>query len=209
MEKETMKMVNRGFQLGVSLLILSASAGTAMAQALPPGSPLPMQAHSVHLVDGTQTTIGDLAGSEGTVFIFWSNQCRWVGKYEERVLALQAEYAGKGINFVLVNANDPDAFPQEAAAVGQAKNYPMPYVTDAGSQFAQGVGASRTPHVFAFDGTKTLVYVGTIDDSPGDPGNAQKTYLRDVLEALAQGGSVEVPGTKAFGCMIKFQTAGG
>ncbi len=165
-----------------------------------------MQDHSVQLVDGTQTTIGALTGTAGTVFLFWSNQCPWVDKYEERVLALHDQFAGQGIHFVLVNANDPNAFPQEAAAVGQAKNYPMPYVMDAGSQFAQALGAYRTPHVFAFDSTKTLVYTGAIDDSPGDPDNVQKTYLKDGAETLAQGGAIDPPSTKAFGCRIKFQT---
>ncbi len=122
------------------------------------------------------------------------------------MLALHNDFAGLDIAFVLVNANDPNAFPQEAAAVGQAKNYPMPYVMDAGSQFAQALGAFRTPHVFAFDSAKTLVYSGAIDDSPGDPGNVQKTYLKDGAETLAQGGVIDLPSTKAFGCRIKFQT---
>jgi hypothetical protein len=76
---------------------------------------------------------------------------------------------------------------------------------DAGSQFANALGASRTPHVFVFDANKALVYVGTIDDSPGDPGNVQKTYLKDALNELVAGSSIAVPKTKAFGCTIKFQ----
>jgi len=181
----------------------------ATAQELPPGSSLPMQDHTVELVDGTPTTIGGLAGTSGTVFLFWSNQCPWVSKYEDRVVALHDTFAGQGINLVLVNANDSDAFPQEAASVGQEKNYPMPYIMDAGSQFAVALGASRTPHVFAFDGDNTLIYAGTIDDSPGDPANVQHSYLQTVMDVLAQGESVDVPPTKAFGCMIKFQHAGG
>ena len=201
-----MRMVYRFFSVNALLLVLSVSVATAQPQELPPGSPLPMQDHSVQLVDGTQTTIGALTGSAGTVFLFWSNQCPWVDKYEERVLALHGQFGGQGVNFVLVNANDPNAFPQEAAAVGQAKNYPMPYVMDAGSQFAQGLGAFRTPHVFAFDSTKTLVYSGAIDDSPGDPGNVQKKYLERQAGTLAAGGTLDLPSTKAFGCRIKFQT---
>lgn len=201
-----MRIVYRLLSVNALLLVLSVSVAQAQPQELPLGSSLPMQDHGVQLVDGTQTTLGALTGSAGTVYLFWSNQCPWVDKYEERVLALHSEFSGQGINFVLVNANDPEAFPQEAASQGLVKNYPMPYVMDAGSQFAQALGAFRTPHVFAFDGSNTLVFTGAIDDSPGDPANVQKTYLKDVVVLLANGQTPEVTPTKAFGCRIKFQT---
>ena len=201
-----MRMVYRFFSVNALLLVLSVSLATAQPQELPLGSILPMQDHTVQLVDGTPTTIGALTGSAGTIFLFWSNHCVWVDKYEERVLALHGQFGEQGVNFVLVNANDPNAFPQEAAAVGQAKNYPMPYMMDAGSQLAQALGAFRTPQVFAFDSSKTLVYTGAIDDTPSDPDNVEKTYLKDGAEILAQGGAIDLPSTKAFGCRIKFQT---
>ncbi len=190
---------------GALLLALSAPLATAQEQELPLASPLPMQDATVQLVGGTTATIGSLAGAKGTVFLFWSNQCTWIDKYTDRVLALYKAYSGQGVNFVLVNANDASAFPQEAASVGQAKNYPMPYVIDAGSQFARTLGASRTPHAYVFSADKTLRYVGTIDNSPGDPANVQKTYLEDALKTLTQGGDIAEPKTKAFGCTIKFQ----
>lgn len=195
----------RSLSLGALLLMLSVSLAVAQPQELPLGTTLPMQDHAVQHVDGTQTTIGGLTGVSGTVFIFWSNNCRWSDSYEPRVLALHQVAAQHNIAFVLVNANDPEAFPQEAASVGLQKGYPMAYVMDAGSQFAQAVGAFRTPHVFAFDAAKTLVYTGTIDDSPGDPENVQKTYLQDVIQHMAQGTNPDVTPTKAFGCRIKFQ----
>ncbi len=195
----------RSLSLGALLLLVSVSLAVAQPQALPLGTSLLMQDHAVQHVDGSQTTIGALTGDRGTVFIFWSNNCRWTDSYEERVLALHNDFAEQGIAFVLVNANDPEAFPQEAASVGQGKNYPMAYVIDAGSQFAQAVGAFRTPHVFAFNGEETLVFTGAIDDSPGDPDNVEKTYLRDVVEMLANDENPAVAPTKAFGCRIKFQ----
>jgi hypothetical protein len=191
----------------LALLCFGLSVATVQAQEqeLPLGTAMPMQGQSVQNVNGTSATLGSLAGASGTVFLFWSNQCPWVDKSKDRVTALHSEFSGQGINFVLVNSNDAAAFPQEAASVGQEQGYPMSYVMDAGSQFANALGASRTPHVFVFDANKALVYVGTIDDSPGDPGNVQKTYLKDALNELVAGSSIAVPKTKAFGCTIKFQ----
>ncbi len=204
-----MYRIYRSLRLGALLLLLSSTVAMAQPQELPLGSPLPMTDLAITHVDGSQTTIGALTGGNGTIFIFWSNNCRWIDSYEERVMALHGQASAGGVNLVLINANDPESFPQEAASVGQGKNYPMPYVMDSGSQFAQAVGAFRTPHVFGFDGSNTLVYTGTIDDSPGDPGNVEKTYLQDVIVALAGGTNPDVTPPKAFGCRIKFQNAGG
>jgi hypothetical protein len=80
----------------------------------------------------------------------------------------------------------------------------MTYVVDGGAAFAKALGASRTPHAFVFDSNNALIYVGTIDDSPGDPGNVKKTYLSDALTAMVGGSAIGVPKTEAFGCTIKF-----
>ncbi|HMB90407.1 MAG TPA: redoxin family protein [Rhodothermales bacterium] len=190
----------------VLLLCMGLAVSTAQAQEqeLPLGTALPMQGQSVQNMNGSSTTIGALTGSAGTVFLFWSNQCLWIDKLKDRVMALHNQFSGQGVNFVLVNANNATAFPQEAASVGQEQGYPMTYVVDSGAAFAKALGASRTPHAFVFDSNHALVYIGTIDDSPGDPGNVKKTYLGDALTAMVGGNAIGVPQTEAFGCTIKF-----
>lgn len=195
----------RLIMLAAVLALAGLGADQARAQELPLGSTLPQADRALPRVEGGEASLGSLAGSRGTAILFWSNQCPWVDKYEARVLALVEAFQEQGINFVLVNANDPAAFPQEAAAEGAKKNYPTTYLMDPGSELARALGAERTPHVYLFDANDALVYVGAIDDSPGDPGNVQQNYLRDALDALVQGSAVAVPKTKAFGCMIKFR----
>lgn len=195
--------------LSALVVLLLVSTGGAAAQELPLGSSLPMADQTLTSPDGSPVVLADVLGSAGTVLIFWSNQCPWVDKYEDRIGALADQYGGAGFAFLAVNANDPQAFPKESAPesrkpaqqLGQAFSYLM----DTGSALAKALGASRTPHVFVFDADRTLVYTGTIDDSPGDPGNVQKTYLKDVLDALQAGQEVAVAKTKAFGCTIKLQ----
>lgn len=189
-------------------LLLFAPA-FALAQEANIGSTLPLASRSMQAADGSSLTLGSLKGDQGTVVIFWSNTCPWVSKAEDRVLSLANTYAGRGFGFVLVNANDPVAFPDESGEANQQRatsaNYGMPYVTDAGSELAVALGASRTPHIYVFDGSDALVYVGALDDSPGDPSNVTKTYLADALDAVIAGSPVPVAQTKAFGCTIKFQ----
>lgn len=177
---------------------------------IPLGSALPMADAALADVQGGQARLSDLTGDQGTVVVFWSNQCPWVEKYEGRFKTIVNDFAGRGFAFTIVNSNDASAYPKESAEASarrfESAGYPaaLTYLADPESQLARAFGAERTPHVYVFDENETLVYVGTIDDSPGDPGNVKAEYLRDALTAIAGGGNVAVPKTKAFGCTIKF-----
>lgn len=200
-------LASRSVLLGLALAL--ALTGAALAQPAtaqpapaPLGTALPADAQLTRVADGQAVPLGDLTGTTATVVVFWSNQCLWVDKYAGRLDALAGDFAGAA--FVLANANDASAFPKESL---EASREAAPgfgtYVRDDGAALAQRLGATRTPHVFVFDASGTLVYTGSIDDSPGDPGNVSQTYLRDALAALAAGAEVPVGQTKAFGCMLK------
>lgn len=185
----------------------------AFGQELPLGSKLPMPNQSMPDAVGAQGNLEGVKGEAGTVVIFWSNQCPWVDRYEERVKELAGEYEAKGFGFALINANDPAAFPQEAPEENQrrarSRGYEMSYFADEGSQLARAFGAERTPQVYVFDQSNNLVYAGSIDDSPSDPRSVQETYLKNALDAVLAGENVEPAQTKAFGCTIKLQEATG
>jgi thiol-disulfide isomerase/thioredoxin len=186
------------------LLLFGVGGAAAQSQEIPLGTTMPMADQALPQASGSQASLSGLAGSAGTVVLFWSNQCPWTDKYEGRMEALYDEYNPQGISFVLVNSNDASAFPQESAQSSAEQGHPMPYLMDKSSALANAFGASRAPHVFVFDADQSLVYVGTIDDSPGDPGNVQNTYLADALAALVGGEAIPVAKTKAFGCTIKY-----
>ncbi len=188
-------------------ILLLTNSLLAQEAEIPLGSPIPGQ--DVALVDpaGKQVALSSLRGKASTTVLFWSNKCPWTAKYEERVLQLVVDLSGPDNSFVLVNSNDGAAFPDESAAAvakyAQQKKLPVPYVTDPKSSLASLFGATRAPHVYVFDANATLVYVGAIDDSPGDPGGVTKQYLRDAITALTSGTRIASPQTKAFGCMIR------
>lgn len=190
-------------------MLASLLVAPAAAQELPLGSALPAADGSFANVQGGQTSLGALTGDQGTVVVFWSNQCPWVERYQGRLATLAQEFGSRGFSFVLVNSNDASAYPQEAAAAGaerfRSAGFPgaVAYLSDPTSQLAGAFGAERTPHVYVFDGNQALVYVGTIDDSPGDPSSVSGEFLRDALSSVAGGSNIAVPRTKAFGCTIK------
>ena len=174
---------------------------------------LPSPDRSMPDATGAQGNLAGVKGEAGTVVIFWSNQCPWVDRYEERVAELAGEYAAEGFGFALVNTNDPAAFPQESPEESgrraKSRSYGMSYFTDEGSELARALGAERTPQAYVFDRNDALVYTGAIDDSPSDARGVQEAYLQDALDATLAGERVETPETKAFGCTIKLQEATG
>jgi AhpC/TSA family len=160
----------------------------------------------VDAVSGTQADVSSTFGVSGTVLVFWGNQCVWSHRYEDRLKQAMRQAAQSGLPVVLVNANDPEAFPRENAEESRLVARRMGvehYFLDADGSLARAVGAHRIPHVFLFDGEKRLVYAGAIDDSPGDAALTQKNYLLDALAALRAGVAPDPAETQPFGCRIK------
>lgn len=178
-------------------------------QPLAPGASLPtVDAPLQRVEDGTTVRLQALTGSTATVILFWSNRCPWIDRYEERVQQLVSAFRDRGVRFVRVNANDASEWPNESLASSRARadrqGYAMSYLRDPRAALARALGATRTPHAFVFDAEGTLVYVGGIDDSPGDPNRVQTPHLRNVLDALVNGTSPAVSQTRAFGCTLKY-----
>ena len=184
-----------------SLLVMMVTASLSLPlkaqnDEAPLGTMLP-DLPVTHIQGGT-TNLHALAGSRGTVLVFWSNACSWTEQYEDRVL--DAAKSATGVSVILINANDTSSFPLEAQT---GKQYSVPYVRDTQADVARALGAMRTPHVFAFDAGRKLVYVGGIDDAPADPAAVRAAWLASVVSELSSGASVTSKSTKAFGCRIK------
>lgn len=124
--------------------------------------------------------------------------------------ALISAYANKGFGFILVNSNDPIAYPEDNLDAmkeqAQAGSYTVPYVVDNGSAFAKALGAKRTPHSFVFDSNNVLQYIGAIDDSPSNASKVKDSFLSLALDAIIAGGDISVKESKSFGCKIKMQS---
>ncbi len=198
--------------LAFVLGLTAASGARGQLLDLPVGARLPQADHPLTALDGTSTTLKDVAGKTGTVLVFWSNECPWARKYRDRLEALAGTYTPRGIRFVLINANDPVAYPREAASesIGQApgKKQGIVYLYDTGGILARALGAQRTPQVFVFNAEAILAYAGAPNDSPGAPEKARRDYLDDALAALLAGEAAPLKRTKAFGCRIKFAPNG-
>jgi len=160
-------------------------------------------------VDGQSYSPQSFRDAKVLAVIFWCNHCPYVRAWEDRVIALQREYAGRDVRFVLINSNDPAKYPEDSFEKMQErarlKAYPFPYLFDATQEVARSYGATRTPEIFLFDAARRLRYHGAPDDNFEDPQAVRQTYFRDALEAMLADRAPAVAETPPRGCTIKWR----
>lgn len=182
---------------------VTAQAQTALAVG---GAASSVNRPLMDAVSGDRADVVSTFAPGGALVIFWGNQCVWSQRYEERLQQAIRQGRQDGLSILLVNANDPQAFPKEdqseSAQVGRRLGVDR-YFLDPDGSLARAMGAQRIPHVFLFDRQQRLAYAGAIDDSPGDAALVQERYLINALQALRGGQAPDPAETQPFGCRIK------
>ncbi len=171
------------------------------------GDPAP--AFSLPGTDGRTHALDGLSDKPVLVVVFSCNHCPYVQAYEDRLVAIQRDYAQRGVQLIAINSNDDvnypeDSFEQMVTRAG-AKGFNFLYLRDASQAVARAYGATHTPHLFVFDRARALRYTGKIDDNWQDPKAVTRRYLRDVLDALLAGRAPAEAQTHAIGCTIKWK----
>jgi thiol-disulfide isomerase/thioredoxin len=180
------------------------------------GAPAP--AFSLPGVDGKIYTLDNFKSGKILVIIFTADHCPTAQAYEDRILQLYQDFHSKGVEFVLVAPNNPqavcleeigysdlgDSF-EEMKIRAKDKKFPMPYLYDGDKQeTAIAYGPTTTPHVFIFDNQRKLRYCGRIDEMESPYLKATQHDTRNAIVALLEGKPVPVEKTKTFGCSIKW-----
>lgn len=159
--------------------------------------------------DGRQHGVDDYAQARALVVIFSCNHCPYVRAWEDRMIAIQRDYAPRGVQFLVISSNDPEQYPEDSfermKERAQQKGYNFPYLYDATQEVARAYGAERTPEVFVFDQQRRLCYHGAIDDHHEDPQKVRQHYLREALDAVLEGRQPPVTNTAPVGCTIKWR----
>jgi len=151
--------------------------------------------------DGKEHSLNSLKGKNGTVLIFIATKCPVSNAYNERMEKLAQDYKARGVNVVGINSNvtEPAAEVKSHAA---EKHLTFTILKDDGNKIADRLGATRTPEVYALDGSGKLVYHGRIDNSQRLEG-VSANDLRNALDEMLAGKPVTKTGGAAFGCTIK------
>jgi peroxiredoxin len=194
----------------LSLAVLAMVASTALAgqyntavsvdEKAPAFSGIPATTKS-----GEDTTIslGDIK-EDVVVLVFLANHCPVVQAYEDRIIDFTNDYKGKGVKVVgvAVSSMEQDSLPKIKTYMKEkGSNYV--YGHDASQAVGRAYGATKTPQFFVLDKDRVIRYMGAMDDSQADS-KVKKTYLRDAVDAVLKGESVEVKETRAVGCGVSY-----
>jgi peroxiredoxin len=155
--------------------------------------------------DGRSYSLGDFAAARLVVVVIAANHCPISAAYDARLVALDKEYAGRGVQIVAISCSALEQDGLEAMRErGQRSGFKFPCLHDAGQAVGRAYGATATPEVFVLDGERRFAYQGAIDDQWNDPDAVQHAYLRDALAALLAGRTPEPAETRPVGCPIDY-----
>ncbi len=157
------------------------------------------------LAGDAQRLSGLLRGKRGVVIAMSSSTCPVSKRYLPSLVQLERELSAKGIGLLLVNPFASEPLQQIRAQLAGA-GLTAPYVHDRERTLAGALGARTTTEVFLVDAARTLVYRGALDDQYGISHSHEaprRTYLRDAIASLLQGGTPAVQATAASGCELE------
>lgn len=153
--------------------------------------------------DGKTVSLKPLvAKSKATLLLFIAVRCPYSNGYNERMAILSRDYAKRDVAILGINSNKTEAA-EDVARHAQKFGLTFPVLKDTNSKVADLYGAQHTPEAYLIDGKGTLVYHGRIDENYEDAKQVKSPDLRNAVDAVLAGKSVETATTKAFGCSIK------
>lgn len=163
---------------------------------------------SLPATDGTTYRLVDCASSKVVCVIFMCNHCPYVKATIDRIIALQRDYAGKGVRIIGINSNETANHPEDSVECmirwAKEQSFNFPYLRDDTQAVARAYGAERTPHIFLLDQRRALRYTGAIDDNTQDAAKVKRRYLREAIDALLANQPVKEAETHAIGCSVKW-----
>lgn len=188
----------------IYVLLLSLS----LAGELELGSSIPLADVKMTDISGKSVSLNDVKMKNGLLVNFSCNTCPWVVAWQDRYNALAKASNDNEIGFITVNPNtrirDRGENLDDMRDFSKKYGHDFLYTLDKGAELAMAFGATKTPHIYLFDGSGKLVYRGAIDDNARKPSKVKESYLFDAISAVGQGKAIEVAETKALGCAIKF-----
>lgn len=192
---------------------LALSLGALAASGPEVGKPAP--AFSGVDTRGQTHTLEELRGK--TVILEWTNDgCPYVKKHYEsgNMQKLQKEETAKGVVWLTIASSAPgeqgNLSPAEHDALVKKFNAaPSAVIIDESGTIGHAYGALTTPHMFIITPDGTLAYKGAIDDratvDEADITGATN-YVRNALDQIAAGKSVDPAVTRAYGCSVKYKS---
>jgi len=161
------------------------------------------------VVTGKTISSDQVEGKTGVLVMFICAHCPYVIHLQKELARLGRDYAGSGISIIAISANDavnyPDDSPEKLKSMAVELGFQFPFCYDETQQTAKAFTAACTPDFFLFDSSGKLVYRGQFDESRPGKGIPTGRDLRDAMDALLAGSSVNPDQKPSVGCNIKWK----
>ena len=160
-------------------------------------------------ISGLFKSSNNLFKKNGTLVMFICNHCPFVIHVIDEIVSISEKY-DNDISFVAISSNDIKNYPLDSPELmkelGINKKFLFPYLYDESQEIAKNYDASCTPDFFLFDSEKKLIYRGQLDDSrPGNKINVTGADLRNAIDCLINGKTVNTNQKPSIGCNIKWK----
>lgn len=191
----------------VAIIAMSFVLSSVDVTELAIGAKMPKADKNMSDVSGKEISLAAAKTGKGVLVIFSCNTCPYVRLSESRIKEYTDLCSAKGIGAVLINSNEAQR--TEDDSMDEMKKYYADqkltcyYTVDTKSEVADAFGATRTPQCFLFDKDGVLIYKGAIDDNVKDPKAVKNYYLKDAINAAADGKKPATTESKSIGCTIK------
>lgn len=157
-----------------------------------------------------KTVTHAIARDRVTVVMFICNHCPFVKHVLDGIDRLDADYSPRGVQIVAINANDVEAYPDDAPehmkSLAESRGWTFPFLYDRSQGVAQAFRAACTPDFYVFDRGGALVYRGQLDGSrPGNDVPVTGNDLRAALDATLAGRPIPAEQRPSLGCNIKWK----
>jgi AhpC/TSA family len=191
------------------LLTTMALAASAFA-AVEVGMPAPDFTGTT--IDGKTVHLSDYRGKI-VVIESYNPTCPYVhNQYKTGAMqASQKDLTAKGVVWLLVDSVNKNNFgylaPEQAQKdMVKEKMNITAWIDDSSGTIGHLYDMKTTPDMYVINKDGILVYEGAIDNEP-DPSHDPKTannYVRDAVNDLLSGKTIEVSQTKPYGCGVKY-----
>ncbi len=161
-------------------------------------------------LEGNTHVLSDYTKQGKTVVLEWFNPtCPFVVKHyaaeADTMDTLSKEYKDRGVVWLAINTGS-GATSDAALNTKMHKDWEMnhPILRDTDGKIGKAYGAVTTPNMYVIDAQGVLRYAGAIDDDRRAAKVGETNYVREALNAVLAGETVEITYSKPYGCSVKY-----
>ncbi len=162
------------------------------------------------VVSGETVSLADFGDRQALLLMFICQHCPFVKHVQNELARIGQDYDQQPLGMVAISANDVANYPQDAPEklkqMAQELNFNFPVCYDESQEVSKAYTAACTPDFFLFDAASKLAYRGQLDDSrPSTNIPVTGKDLRQAIDTLLQGKTVDFEQKPSIGCNIKWK----